>query len=92
MSAKKGKKSEDSVDFDAIVRAIKAIKIEQKSVRSVALAHGIPKSSLHRYMGKVNEKYADISQVNDEQLMNCVRGITAKGTKTVIIFSPIFFM
>lgn len=86
MSAQKGKKTEDSVDFGILIQAIRDVKMNKKAAKPTARAYKIPKTSFYRYLEKVNAKYTDISRVDDVELMNCLRGITARGTKTVIIF------
>ena len=42
-------------DFDALVNAMKAIKIENKSIRSTGRDYNIDKSSLLRYVKKLDK-------------------------------------
>lgn len=73
-----------SVDPNVVLESIKAIKLEKKSVVSVAQIHNIPKSSLFRYLGKVNQKFPDFSKATEPKLLEFICIITkASGKKPV---------
>lgn len=64
-------------DFDALLIAIKEIKLNKKSIRSTAMKYNIPKSSLARYIRKINAEIHDISLFDDDELMKVVRRAAA---------------
>lgn len=64
-------------DFDALLNAIKCIKIGESSIRKAGLTNNIPDRSLSRYLKKFNEKVEDITGYTDEQLLQILRGIAS---------------
>lgn len=74
-SAKKDEKKD--FDFDAVLNAIKSIKINHVSIRKAAAANGIPDRSLTRYSQKFDAHVKDINDYKDEQLLEIIRGIAS---------------
>lgn len=64
-------------DFDALLKAVKDIKNEKMSLRAAAKAYNIPRTSLGRYMTKINTKIPDISVVDETKLLKELRSITS---------------
>lgn len=86
------KYADRQIDYDNLVKAIKLVKIENKSGRSVASSYGISQTSLSRYVKKVSLQFPDFSTVTDDQLKNYLKEITHQAGKTVISnFFNIFF-
>lgn len=78
MAARRQRTSDRGVkDFDALVTAVKAIKIAKQHLRPVATRYGIPKSSLGRYISKFDEQVEDITVLDDDQIKNVLRKIAA---------------
>lgn len=76
MSSKKNsKKSSDltGIDFNALTNAIKRCLVEKQSVKPTAAAFAIPRTSLIRYLKKVEEEFDDIEAVDDVALLEFVR-------------------
>lgn len=71
-------------DIDALVAAVKEIKIDKRSVKSIAIKYKIPRSSLIRYMDKLCAQIQDISLVDDSELTSKLQTITSRGSPTVI--------
>lgn len=74
-SRKNSKKSSDStgIDFNALTNAIKRCLVEKQSVKPTAAAFAIPRTSLIRYLKKVEEEFDDIEAVDDVALSEFVR-------------------
>lgn len=68
---------------EAILDAIRAVKIEKKATNSVAKMYNIPKSNLYRYIEKLNENFPDDITPTDEQLIEFVNSFSSTGMKTV---------
>lgn len=84
MPRKYTRKTEDSpTDPNKVLVALKAVQIEKCSVKSVARDHNIPRSSLSRYLTKINQEFSDISTISDQQLLDCIKSFTSRGNKTV---------
>ena len=64
-------------DFDALLNAIKSIKISNVSIRQAAATNEIPYRSLARYKLKFDEVVEDIHDQSDEQLLNVLRDIAS---------------
>lgn len=87
MPRKYKRKTEDSpTDPIKVLEALKAIKIEKCSVKSVAQNHNIPRSSLSRYLTRINYSFSDISMISDQQLLDCIKSFTSRGSKRVSFF------
>ena len=77
MSSRKSKTTETkTMDYDAVVKALKAVKINKKSLRDAAAAFGLSKSSLGRYVKNFDEKekaiYFDWRSTSYEDLDFCI--------------------
>lgn len=66
-------------DFDALLNAIKSIKIHKNSIRKAGAANNINFISLSRYVKKFDQKVADIKDISDEELKQVLRGIASYG-------------
>lgn len=74
MSSKKAKKTETkTIDYDALVNALKAIKISKQSIRVAAAAFGMSKTSLARYVQKFDKEGKDIANMTDAEIDALVR-------------------
>lgn len=71
-------------DFDALLKAIKEIKIDNKSLRATCKAYNIPRTSMSRYVGKLDAKFPDISAVNDAALIKELRSMTSLSERTQV--------
>ena len=77
MSSRKSKTTETkTIDYDAVVKALKAVKINKKSLRDATAAFGLSKSSLGRYVKNFDEKekaiYFDWRSTSYEDLDFCI--------------------
>lgn len=62
-------------DFQALLHAIKCVKIHTKSVNSAAKAFNLNRISLGRYLVKFDAEVPDITKVSDDKLLEIVRRI-----------------
>lgn len=93
MPRKYKRKTEDSpTDPYKVLEALKAVKIEKRSVKSVSNDHNIPRSSLSRYLTKINQAFLDISTVSDQQLLDCIKLFTSRGSKTVCLICVLLIL
>lgn len=72
-------------DFDALLKAIRAVKIDKKSKKSVSKEYNIPKTSMLRYQIKLDAKFPDISTVDDAELLKVLRGIAGYSSHKQVI-------
>lgn len=56
-------------DTRVLLSAIKEVKLQNKKYCTVAKAYNIPKSSLHRYLKRLDKDVADISQIGDDAFL-----------------------
>lgn len=78
MSNHRKRKTERGVnDFDALLSAMKSIKLNNVSIRKAAAANDIPERSLNRYKMKFDEQVENIKDHNDEELLQILRGIAS---------------
>lgn len=76
MASRRPRKSDRGVtDYNALLSAIKDIKVEKKSIRSTASAFKIDKSSLSRYVTKFDKIVSNIEDVSDADLLEIVHSI-----------------
>jgi len=68
----------EGIDFTAMLDAIKGCLLEKSGLRASARANGVKKSTLGRYLKKVQENFEDISSVNDELLLDFLRKTNKK--------------
>ena len=71
-------------DDDAIVNALKAVKISQQSVRAVAKSFNIARTSLQRYILSFEATGKDIKQMADAELKVFVESLATHGTHTLV--------
>ncbi|XP_031637668.1 uncharacterized protein LOC116350086 [Contarinia nasturtii] len=85
MANRRERKTDHGVsDFDALLNAIKAIKIEKKRIRPTARAYSISKTSLTRYVEKLDKEVADISKLSDVELLAILRRIASYATPKLV--------
>lgn len=84
-------KSETSIDYDNILAAIKAIKIEKQSYRVVAGAFNLSKTNLARYIAKLNELNIDVATAETDVLMDVIKDSSKAGAKPVNYSNVICF-
>ena len=85
MANRRQRKTEHGIsDFDTFLNAIKAIKVEKKSIRSTAHDYSIDKSSLSRYVKKLDKEVPDITKVSDADLLVIVRRIGSYATTKMV--------
>lgn len=71
-------------DYNALTAAVKAVKIEERSLRDVSKAFGIPKSSLARYVKRFEEENKDISKMNDADINALVQKNVSHGSHRMV--------
>ncbi|XP_018399362.1 PREDICTED: uncharacterized protein LOC108777065, partial [Cyphomyrmex costatus] len=69
---KKASKSKE-INFDALLRAVKQILIENKGYRSTGRDFDLDFCLLKRHCKKLKDKFEDVSSVSDDKLMSCLR-------------------
>ena len=72
------------MDYDAVVKALKAVKINKKSLRDAAAALGLSKSSLGRYVKNFEEEGKDIATMTDAELDALVRKNESFGSHRMV--------
>lgn len=83
MSPKKTPKR-SSHDNNDIVEAVKRIRLEGQSLRSVSKAMKIPRTTLQRHLANVNENIKEGEDASPEKLKSAVDNVT-KGSPPVNI-------
>lgn len=73
MSTPKKTNKSKEIDFNVLLRAIKHCLVEKHGVRPTAREHGIQKSTLQRYLRKVEANFDDVTTVPDGALIEFVR-------------------
>ncbi|XP_055306433.1 uncharacterized protein LOC129570751 isoform X2 [Sitodiplosis mosellana] len=73
MSTAKKSTEPKAIDVNALVKAIKDCLIDKMQIKTTARSHDLPRSSLQRYLKKVEENYEDLSAVADDELTEFVR-------------------
>lgn len=85
MAARRPRTTDRGVkDFNALLDAIKAIKVENTSKTSTAKAHNIDMRSLSRYIKKFDAVVPDINAVTDDELLKVVREIASYSTPSLV--------
>lgn len=78
-------------DYDALVKAIKEIMIDKRSIRSVAAAYNIVPASLNRYVTKIRGSGCDVASMSDDVLKSLARNVASyKNTNVVCDFYVAF--
>lgn len=83
---KSKKEKEMEMKLDAIVSAIKDIKLNNKGIRYTAKLYNIQKSSLSRYIQSINAAMPDIKNVPDNDIKDFFRKSTTPSGPKVIVF------
>lgn len=79
-------------EIEDLVDAIKAVMLEKKAKKTVAAAFKIPRTTLRRYISKVEEAQLDISSATDQNLFEFVFNLSEKsGGKKVCTLTLICF-
>lgn len=87
MPRKYTRNSEKSdLDPVSLLEAIKEIKNKKKSITYASGLYNIPKSSLFRYLGKINQEFPEFSNVSDQRLLEFIRSITKLSGKKLVMF------
>lgn len=85
MASRKKRKTEHGVsDHDALLAALKDIRINNTSVKKSAATFNINRISLGRYLKKFNDQVPDLEKLNDEQLLKIVRKIASYTTPKLV--------
>lgn len=78
MSNHRKRKTEHGIkDIDALLSAIKSIKINNVSIRKAAAANNINDRSLTRYKKKFESHVENIMDHSDDELLQILRGIAS---------------
>lgn len=62
-----------TIDYDAVIKALKAVKINKRSFRVASKSYELSTTSLNRYIKKFDEEEKDITQLTDDQINAFVR-------------------
>lgn len=81
--SKKNKKQTVVEDFDELLQAVKEVTVNKKILRATACAFNIPRSSLCRYISKLN---MDVANSSDDDLINRLKEIAAYKTSKLVIY------
>jgi len=84
MSRRVRKTNHGITDWNNLVAAIKEIKVDHKRLRSTARAYNISKSSLGRYVNKLNDANEDISTLDDDALLKLVKSVSSYATPSLV--------
>lgn len=76
-------------DHEALLRAVKEIKIDKKSIRSVCSKYGVSKTSMLRYLNRLDEQFDDISVVDKSELMDVLKLSSRVGSYKQVNLLPI---
>ena len=83
MASRRPRKTDRGVkDFEAVLDAIVSVKIKKKSLRSVANAFNLPRTTLLRHLNAFDAEIPDITKVSSEQLLEIVRRIASPYANT----------
>lgn len=78
------KKTNDGFqDIETLLKAVKEVKIEKKSMYSVSIRYNIKKISFQNYIHKIDEHFPDISKISDDELSHKLTEIITSGKPTV---------
>lgn len=85
-------KQKKSIDCAVLVDAVRDIKVNKKSILSVANACGIPHATLSRYVAKVENADLDVATASNELLMDFFGDASKRGAKAVCDFYIKYFL
>ena len=78
MACRRDRSTERGIsDNMMLLSAIKAIKIDKKSVRAVAEAYNIDRKTLGRHLVKFDSEVPDVSALSDEELLYVIKRIVS---------------
>lgn len=77
MSRRARKTDHGITDFDALLKAIKEVKVDKNPIKRTARTYNIPSSSFLRYIKKFDDEVPDITQVSDDVLMKIVKKVAS---------------
>lgn len=77
------KKTHGIKDINLLLKAIKEIKINKKSLRGVSNEYKISRSSLHRSVTRLDIQNIDYSKIDDKELLIKIEEIPSYGAPTV---------
>lgn len=66
------------------MRAIKEIKVNKKPITTVARAYNVPKSSMFRYIKKLDAIVPDVAELDDDELTSKIREIASYAVLSVM--------
>lgn len=92
MTSRKRKTNNGIDDVSVLMQAITDIEIGHKTIRATARSYSIPKSSLHRYIGKLHDKVPDIANIADEDLLNILRDIASYARPSLVVHICKYFL
>lgn len=84
-------KYDQSDDLQEYLAAIKEIKIEKKSSRTVANNRGLSRSRIMRYLKKFEEAELDVATASEKLMLDTLKSSSTIGAKPVSFFINFFF-
>jgi len=84
MSRRERKTDHGITDHGILLEAIKAVKVEKRSVKSTASEYNINRTSLGRYITKFDAEVKDITAVDDSNLLKIVKRISSFSTPCLV--------
>ncbi|XP_017050190.1 uncharacterized protein LOC108094242 [Drosophila ficusphila] len=76
-------KYDKKIDYEAVVEAIKQMDKNEKSIRVIAKTYNVPRATLSRYMGKLQDANIDVSTASDDTMITFLKGTTITGAKPI---------
>lgn len=87
---RKQQKSKPEIDLDALVQAIKDVKLNQRPIRSTAKNFSIPRTNLMRYIERLNDEVPDITAIPDSNLKDILLTYTARVPPLMVFQNYLF--
>lgn len=83
-------KKAEKIDLDALLEAIKELKINGKSIRSVASQYNIPKSNLSRYISNLTANNVDFATADANDIKDMAKHLHDQlGKLNVLLVQPV---
>lgn len=73
------------IDYNALLSAIKDVKINGFKRRTTARAYNIPKTSFIRYLDRLDDEVLDITALTDADLLQMLRRYTHRTPPLLVI-------
>ena len=73
MSSKDKSKKSSGMDFNVLLVAIKRCSVDKLPIKSTAAMYAISRTTLQRYVKKVEEHFEDIETTEDDALLDFLR-------------------